>query len=189
VTEWARYYAATGDEPRETLLAAVEGFESSGLAIDLGCGTGRDTVELLRRGWRVVAIDSEEEAISHLRAKTGDDGRLETQVARYEDATLPPCDLVNASWSLPFCRPEMFDVVWERIANAVRPGGRFCGQLFGERDEWAAEDDMTFHTREEAERLFVVFELERFDELEEDGKTALGTPKHWHVFHIVAQKR
>jgi hypothetical protein len=30
--------------------------------------------------------------------------------------------------------------------------------------------------------------LERFDEIEENGKTALGEPKHWHVFHIVARK-
>jgi hypothetical protein len=48
---------------------------------------------------------------------------------------------------------------------------------------------MTFHTREEAERLFAGFELERFDELDEDGETALGTPKHWHVFNVVARKR
>jgi tellurite methyltransferase len=189
VTEWARYYNASGDEPRETLLAAVEGFDSPGLAVDLGCGTGRDTVELLRRGWHVVAIDSEQEAISRLRTKTGDDERLETQVARYEDAALPSCDLVNASWSLPFCPPDVFGVVWERIVDALHPGGRFCGQLFGDRDEWATEDDMTFQTREDAEGLLRGFGLERFDELEEHGKTALGTPKHWHVFHIVAKKR
>ncbi len=102
---------------------------------------------------------------------------------------LPSCDLVNASWSLPFCPPEVFDIVWERIVASVRPGGRFSGQLFGERDEWATEEDMTFKTREEAEALLAGFELERFDELEEDGKTALGNPKHWHVFNIVARRR
>jgi len=30
--------------------------------------------------------------------------------------------------------------------------------------------------------------LERFDEIEENRKTALGEPKHRHVFHIVARK-
>ena len=80
-------------------------------------------------------------------------------------------------------------MVWERIVDALRPGGRFCGQLFGDRDEWATEDDMTFQTREEAECLLSGFELERFDEVEEDGKTALGQPKHWHMFNIVALKR
>ena len=82
MTEWARYYDASGDEPRDTLLAAADAFDTPGVAVDLGCGAGRDTVELLRRGWRVVAIDSEAEAIRRLREKTGDDERLETQGAR-----------------------------------------------------------------------------------------------------------
>ena len=189
MTEWTRYYEATGEEPRETLLDALKGFAAPGAAIDLGCGTGRDTLELLRRGWRVVAVDSEPEAIKRLRAKAGDDERLQTQVARYEDAALHRCDLVNASWSLPFCPPGVFDVVWERIVDSLRPGGRFCGQLFGERDEWSTEDDMTFHTRVQAEALFQLFELECFDEVEEDGQTALGSPKHWHVFNVVARLR
>ena len=189
MTEWARYYDATGDVPRDTLLAAAEAFDTPGVAVDLGCGAGRDTVELLRRGWHVVAIDSEAEAIRRLRAKVGDDERLQTQVARYEEAALPSCDLVNASFSLPFCAPEIFGVVWERIVDALRPDGRFCGQLFGERDEWATEDDMSVQTREEAELLLSGFELERFDEVEEDGKTALGQLKHWHMFNIVALKR
>ena len=189
MTEWTRYYDASGEEPRDTLLAAVEAFDAPGVAVDLGCGAGRDTIELLRRGWHVVAIDSEAEAIRRLREKTGHGARLETQVARYEDAVLPSCRLVNASWSLPFCAPEAFDAVWQRIVDALSPGGRFCGHLFGERDEWATEDDMTFQSRGEAERLLSGFELERFDEVEEDGKTALGQPKHWHVFTIVARKR
>jgi tellurite methyltransferase len=189
MTEWSRYYDATGEDPRETLLAALDRFTEPGVAIDLGCGTGRDTVELLRRGWQVVAIDSEEVAIRRLRERTGDDERLQTQVARYEAAVLPPCELVNASWSLPFCPPEVFGAVWDRIVSSLDAGGRFCGQLCGDRDEWATEDDMTFHTRSEAEELLRDFELERFDEDEEDSQTALGTPKHWHVFNVVARLR
>ena|SRR5215211_7033014 len=189
MTEWARYYDASGDEPRDTLIAAVERFASPGLAVDLGCGAGRDTVELLRRDWHVVAIDSEAEAIRRLREQTGEDARLETQVARYEDAVLPPCQLVNASWSLPFCAPEVFDAVWQRIVDSLSAGGRFSGHLFGNRDEWASEDDMTFHSRLQAETLLDGFTRERFEEVEEDGKTALGQAKHWHVFYVVALKR
>lgn len=188
MNEWTRYYDAVDDAPRETLLDAVERFAAPGHAVDLGCGTGRDTFELLNRGWHVVAIDSEAEAIRRLRAATGDDARLATQVASFEDAALPLSDLANASWSLPFCRPEIFGVVWDRIVDALPSGGRFSGQLFGDRDEWSIETDMTFHTRAQAEALFTGFDRERFDEVEEDGQTVLKNPKHWHVFHVVARK-
>lgn len=110
-------------------------------------------------------------------------------VSPYAGATWPECDLLNSSFALPFCHPDDFPAVWERIVASLRPGGRFAGQLFGERDGWSGNDDMTFQTRAEAEALFAGFELERFDEYEEDGHTALGAPKHWHLFHVVARKR
>jgi tellurite methyltransferase len=198
--EWSRYYEAAGDTPRDTLLLALALFDSeataNGLArfgVDLGCGSGRDTAELLRRGWRVLAIDAEVEAIGRLRARadlgTGADTQLVTRVAPFEVATWPQADLVNASFSLPFCPPDRFRGVWERIVASLGPGGRFSGQLFGDRDGWAQEADMSFQTRHEAQALLRQFELERFDEIEEDGKTAIGKPKHWHVFHVVARKR
>ena len=56
---WSDYYkAVTNRPPRETLLTALTNFErdihqaKSKTAVDLGCGEGRDTVELLRRGRR-----------------------------------------------------------------------------------------------------------------------------------------
>ena len=188
-SHWTRYYDAAGDDARPTLLRALEGFDRAGFAVDLGCGTGRDTRELLRRGWRVLAIDAESEAIERLRRASPDQDTLETAVAAFEDATWPHADLVNSSYALPFCRPDAFDDLWARIAESLSNGGRFSGQLFGDRDGWADEQDMTFVTREDAEALFRDFELERFDEVEEDGKTAVGEAKHWHLFHVVARKR
>lgn len=192
VSDWSRYYEARPNVVRETLLDAVERFREPGVAVDLGCGAGGDAAELLRRGWRVVAIDAEPEAIERLRARgdLGEGGleRLETQVARFEDAALPVADLVNASWALPFCRPASFPALWTRIAESLSAGGRFCGQLFGDRDEWRGERDLTFLARDEVESLLSGFEVELLDEDEHDGTTALGEPKHWHVFHIVARK-
>jgi membrane dipeptidase len=184
---WRRYFEAVGTDPRPTLLAAAARFDRPGLAVDLGAGTGRDTAELLRRGWRVVAIDREQEAIARLRRLTGDSDRLETQVARFEEAAWAPCDLVNASFALPFTPPASFDGLWRRIVDSLRPGGRFSGQLFGERDEWAG--GLLAHTRSEVERLLAPFEVELLDEVEEDGTTVVGDRKHWHLFHVVARKR
>jgi tellurite methyltransferase len=191
MSEWSAFYDAVSQRPpHETLLRALDAFETPGLAVDLGCGDGRDAVQMLGRGWRVLAIDAEEEAIARLRARVGDDapGRLETEVARFEDATWPQADLVNASFSLPFCAPEHFGGVWRHVVASIRAGGRFSGQLFGDRDEWAARPEMTFLSRFAAGALFAGFELEQFDEVEADGKTALERPRHWHVFHVIARR-
>jgi SAM-dependent methyltransferase len=194
--EWTRYYDAVGLEPRTTLLEALRRFDEEELrerlAVDLGCGRGGDAVELLGRGWRVLAMDGTAEAIARLRAlELADDerSRLETRVARFETAEWPSVDLVNASFALPFCPPGDFPAVWERIEHSLQPGGRFSGHLFGDRDEWADQDDMTFQTRAEAEALLSRFEVELFDEIEEDSTTAVGKPKHWHFFQVVARRR
>ncbi len=194
---WTDYYqAVAGRPPRETLLVALEHFltepSSRRTAVDLGCGDGRDTVEILRRhNWRVIAVDGEPEAIERLRRRS-DINRtyLETRVQRFEELTLPPdVDLVNASFCLPFCPPDSFAQLWEEIVTALRSGGRFCGHLFGDRDSWAAYRDISFHTRPQLEQLLAPFEIELLDEEDHPGKTALGEEKHWHLYNIVARKR
>jgi tellurite methyltransferase len=196
---WHRYYEAAGEAPRETLLDALGRFEQEGggpgLAVDLGCGTGRDTAELLRRGWRVVAIDAEKEAIERLRALLDSDERLTPVVSSIESARWPRARLVNASFALPFVPPAAFPEVWRRIRRSLEPGGRFSGQLFGDRDDWAGgrglachKGEITFHTPAEVDDLVRPFSIERLDEVEEDGETAIGEAKHWHLFNVVVRK-
>ena len=196
--DWSAYYnAVVGRPPRDTLLAALERFDAeksekpSRFAVDLGCGEGRDTVELLRRGWRVLGIDGQKEAIARLLSRPDiNPERLSTQVSRFEKVTLPESvDLVNASFALPFCPPEYFPSLWAKIVASLGSGGRFCGQLFGDRDSWAVYTSMNHHTREQVEVLLQPFELEVFEEEEHPGKTAIGEEKYWHIFQIVARKR
>ena len=201
----SQYYDAVASRPpNDSLLEALRRFDDEGApappggrsAVDLGCGEGRDTAELLRRGWRVLAIDAQAEAIRRLLARPNltHPDRLAAQVARFEQATWPAADLVNASYSIPFCPAEHFPALWERIVASVRPGGRFAGTLFGDRDDWATKRPSRFgpsvhHTRAQAEALLAPFEVEWFYEQDEDTTTATGQPKHWHAFRIVARKR
>jgi len=183
---WSDYYEANeGRAPRDQLLGVLARFAVPGMAIDLGCGSGIDTLAMLDRGWDVLAIDAEVEAIERLRRRAGDGPALETQRSPMEDIELPPADLVWASYSLFFCDPARFPDVWARIRAAVRPGGRFSGELLGERDTWASRDDGTSMTRTEAEALFDGWTVERFEEEENDGEACSG-PKHWHLFHVIA---
>jgi SAM-dependent methyltransferase len=191
---WGDYYSATADRPpRHTLLDALARFPplaSPRFAVDLGCGDGRDTIELLRRGWSILAIDAEPAAIERLRGRAGlpEDSRLTCLCRRFEDATWPAADLVNASFSLPLCPPDRFAELWRRIVTSLKPGGRFSGQLYGDRDGWVGRPGMTHVDRAAAARLLRDLEIELFAEEETDSVTPRGKPKHWHIFHIVARR-
>ncbi|HZT52204.1 MAG TPA: methyltransferase domain-containing protein, partial [Stellaceae bacterium] len=160
------YDATAARPPRRTLLAALERFAAPGFAVDLGCGDGRDAIELLRRRWRVLAIDAEAEAIARLaaRADLPPDAALETRIARFETEPWPRCDLVNASFALPLCAPEQFPALWQRIVGSLRAGGRFAGQLYGERDGWAGNPGITHLGRDAALALLAGLDIELFEE-------------------------
>jgi tellurite methyltransferase len=192
--DWDGYYEGQGERPpRDLLMQTLAMFEAegrSGQAVDLGCGQGFETAELLRHGWEVLAIDAQEAGIRRLRERIPDEhaGRLHTLVSPMQEPALPPADLVHASFSLPFCPPEAFPDLWRRIRSALMPGGRFVGELFGDRDTWAStEKDMTFFDIASARALFDGMELESFVEEENDDE-GWDEMKHWHVFHAIARR-
>jgi tellurite methyltransferase len=190
------YEAVQGRPPRDTLLFALDKFDAEPadhqrFAVDLGCGDGRDTVEILRRGWQVLAVDKETEAIARLIQRTElTPTHLQTQIESFESFIFPEqVDLVNASFCLQFCPAEAFPTLWAKVVAALVPGGRFSGQLIGDRDSWNQYDNMSCHTLEAVQEFFKNFEFDFFEEEEHPGKTALGEEKHWHIFQIVARKQ
>jgi trans-aconitate methyltransferase len=193
---WEEYYQKIqGRAPRSLLINALARFrpdpsQIARKAIDLGCGDGTETARLLKRGWNVLAIDGQHTAITRLAAKIPKEhqARLQTQVAKFENVVLSPVDLILACLSIPFCEPEHFDRLWDKIVNSIMTDGRFAGQFFGVRDSWAVNTDMTFHTDEQVRALLEEFEIESFHEQDEEGHATSG-PKHWHVFTVVARKR
>jgi len=158
-------------------------------AVDVGCGAGRDTVELLRRGWKVLAMDKEPQALklTHTAAAKYRPN-LKVTSTSFETIVLPECDLVNASWCLPFCSPEHFNSLWKKAVASIRLQGRFSGHFFGIHDGWVNDEGMTFHTTSALKRMFRGFQRELFLEKEWNGKTASGKKKHWHVYSVVAKK-
>ncbi len=190
---WATYYEKLRERPpRRTLVTALDlfGAAAGSLAVDLGCGDGRDVIEMLRRGWRVVAIDAEPEALKQLQARSLPEGHELTPIlSRFEQVPLPiDVRLVNSSFAMPLCEPAAFHQLWERIREALPEGGRFSGQWYGPRDSWVGRPGMTFVSRDEAMAMLDGLELEMFEEEEADGVTPRGNAKHWHIFHIVARK-
>ncbi|MDH5402033.1 MAG: class I SAM-dependent methyltransferase [Candidatus Heimdallarchaeota archaeon] len=199
MTDWLEYYRITSNRaPRDTLLQCLKLFKKEGepnnkSAIDLGFGSGNDTLELLNNNWNVLAVDSEENASKFLLSRISNSHQEKLQIitSGFENVTYPKSSLINASYSLPFCKSENFKDFWSKLIESLVPGGRICGQLFGIEDQWNKEnrENTTFLSLEEFNKLFKGLELEFFKEVKEDGKTASGIDKFWHIFHFVAKKR
>ena len=201
--QWRKYYAATEDgEPRKNLVRALEFVRADArAALDLGCGSGFDTLAMMRHlppgELRVTAIDVHPEAIERTRKRMADAGladQLNAYVCSFEDLDLGDAvyDFIYAGFSLPFCSAARFASLWDDIRAALSPnGGVLAVQLFGDRDEWADKPEHpaeAFQTREEVDAMTAGLERLYFEEVEEDGQTALGTPKHWHVYHMVLRR-
>ncbi len=230
--DWPAYFEAMRGTPaRETLVRALDLFDlefKAGrtwgegpikkLALDLAAGEGRDVRELLKRGWSVIATDNVEEALNRIKQRTdiseNERERLTIIKRSFEELTangfgsIVPADqrplLINASFALPFCPAECFEVLWRKIVEALPIGGRFAGQFFGDRDDWAkrgesASDSTPPHssttpgtTHISRDRLMVLLEPMIIEYLSEEDRASADrthAPKRWHLFHVVLRKR
>ncbi len=198
--DWPAYFDRMEGKPaRDTLLKALESFgeinpSNPPLAVDLGCGAGRDSVAMLNAGWKVWAQDGSDDGLKRTRSRPEiqaalADQRIEISHANFEGLHIPKATLVNASFSLPFCPPPHFRALWAQIDAAIEPGGRFSGQLFGDRDDWATIEDRTHLPRVKMLDLFDQYIIESLFEEDRPSSHTGGGHKHWHVFHIIARKR
>jgi tellurite methyltransferase len=195
-SDWPGYYRWTARRPpRELLIRTLQQLEWENRprrgkkAIDIGCGAGTDSLELLRRGWKVLAIDQQPSALNFLdrRVPSRHRGALTLLVSPMEGLSFPKADLIYASFSLPFCSPKVFPRLWANIRQALVPGGHFAGQLFGDRDEWVGKRPMIFHTIRQVRALTRGYRVDLFRETEEEGQSFSGS-KHWHCFELILEK-
>ncbi len=187
---WSDFYKRTKDHPHWSQVEkAVTLLGHKGQALDLGCGAGRDTRYLLAQGWHVTAVDSDPNAIAILSELAQE--RLRVVQSSFEDFVYEheAYDLASSQFSLPFNPRASFTNLFTRIKQSIKPGGIFTGQFFGIHDEWnTPERNMTFLTQEQVDELLSDMTVREFSEEDKIGPTASGTLKHWHVFHVIAQK-
>jgi len=186
--KWEDFYKITKDRPPWPLLVqAVSLLSQKKDALDLGCGAGRDTRFLLEQGFTVTAVDNDPHAIALLADLP--QNCLRVVHSSFEAFDFETYELVNAHFTLPFAPQDRFHEVFARIKHALNADGIFVGQFFGVNDEWNTPgNQMTFLTREQAEAELKDLRILEFREEDVDSHVADGTPKHWHVFHIIAQK-
>lgn len=185
---WEEFYQLTKTNPPwPRLVRAVSLLGHAGEALDLGCGGGRDTRYLVAQGFEVTAVDSEAASLAALADLPRE--RLHLVQSTFEDFSFMSYDLINAHFALPFTQKAQFSAVFARLKATLKPGGVFVGQFFGINDTWnTPETTMTFLTQEQAHAELAGLEIVEFEEEDQDGTTARGEAKHWHVYHIVARQ-
>ena len=190
--DWQKFYEITKNRPPSDLLIRAMNFvEKRDNALDLGSGALKDSKYLVKAVFKkVFAVDQEKPPADILQEIAGE--HIISVITKFDEFEFPPnkFDLINAQYSLPFNSPTSFPKVWDNIKNSLSPRGVFTGQFFGDRDEWNNSDtSMIFNSRKQAEQLLADLEVLELTEEEKDGQTADGSPKYWHVFHVIAKRR
>lgn len=100
-------------------------------AIDLGCGAGRDTIYLIKNGWDVLSIDKEDTGES-VSSKLNEEEIKRFRFVRqdFENIELEKNNLLVANFSIPFCKKDCFNELWNKITNSILKERILCGKFF-----------------------------------------------------------
>jgi tellurite methyltransferase len=192
--DWHEFHRRSLVRPSRELLRRTLGcFELGkrrpGVAVDLGCGAGPETLELLRRGWQVHVVDSDAQGIEMLQESVPPSARpqLCTYVAKLEEFRLPRCDLIWAGYSLPYCPASHWSGLWSRIVAALRQDGRFAGDIFGDQHAWAGEPGVFTMTEAVLRDQLGGLVIEAFD-IENGVRPSGGALTRWHAFGVAVRQ-
>lgn len=193
--KWDEYYRKSALE-RPSLI--VKKFFEMGLdnecimkkAIDLGCGSGNDTIYLLKKNYSVIAIDKEKTVIDIIKNRIEDTSNLEFMIGKFEEIELDRnmVDLIVSNFSISFCNPQYFKRFCNEFTKSIVQNGYFVGNFLGKEDEWSKDINRTFVDKDEIEDIFKDFEMIHFQEKKFKKQTAKGRIKFWHVYEVIAKK-
>lgn len=130
------------------LSSFISSCKAKGLALDVGCGIGLNSIALLTRGWDVYALDLHKEVLDEFEARVSVVERSET-FGKYKvinkDVTKinlknSLLDLVLAYDVLSYLDPDALIPTIKKIYAALLPGGIFMGSLLANREVGIDED-------------------------------------------------
>ncbi len=159
-----------------------------GLILDAGSGSGRDTLEFVKRGYRVEAFDASAALAALSSLYTG----VQTEVLAFENFNMRP-ERYDGIWALASLlhvpRRELPRVVAE-LAASLKPGGIFFATFKAGAKDLVDEFGRSFTnlSKDSAERLFSATNW--FDQVEireVEGAASFGQRTIW--IHVLAKRR
>jgi 2-polyprenyl-3-methyl-5-hydroxy-6-metoxy-1,4-benzoquinol methylase len=105
------------------------GYNKTIKIIDIGCGTGRHTIELTKRGYKVVGIDLSESQLKRAREKAAEQ-KLKIDFQQHDARKLPfksefDLAIMLCEGSFPLMETdEMNYQILQNAAKALKPGGK-----------------------------------------------------------------
>ena len=127
-----KYYKNTEDSlPHDNVIEFIKIEKNTGKAIELGCGAGRDTIYLIKNGWKVISIDRENtKPIIEEKLDDKELNKFTFIQSEFENINLENNNLVIANYSLPFCKKDKFNQLWDKIVNSIDKERIFCRKFF-----------------------------------------------------------
>lgn len=126
--------------------------------LDLGCGSGRDTLAFKNKGYQVAATDYSKELVDKACQLTGVDVRFESF---YELSELNKYDGIWACASLLHCERKRLPEVLERILKALKVNGVcYMSFKYGAGDRY--KDGRQFTDMDESQAQSI---LKKFDNI------------------------
>ena len=157
-------------------------------AIDLGCGAGNDTICLLNKGFKVIAIDEEPQVKDLILNRVDNKENIQIIIDDFSKTKLPPSDLIFANNSLFFVK-DGFDILLNNILNKVRKDGYFVGNFLGREDDWKVTKTKTTIEKDDLLSYFSEFNIVYFSEEKFYKSTIDRKDKFWHVYNIIGKKK
>jgi SAM-dependent methyltransferase len=109
----------------EEVRRALESFGPAGNVLELACGTGIWTAELVRYAERITAVDASPEVLEINRHRVGTERVRHVRADLFDWEPDVLYDVVFFGFWLSHVPPERFDYFWSLVRSALGPGGRF----------------------------------------------------------------